>query len=553
MAVTVALGTLWLLAGATDLSVFAMNIATLLGLAVGIDYSLFMVGRFREELAAGRDVAGAVEVTVENAGRSIFFSGLAVIIGLLGLVSFPFMSLRSMGVGGALVVVVSVLSALTLLPALLGLLGRRVNALRVIGRSGRESAFWRSWSQWIMRHPAPVLLATLALVAVLAWPVTRMVTEVPGASALPRGSEARRGYDILQERFAVGALAPVDVIATWADGLEPLEPQSLERLYGFGRELERLPGVERVVSVVNLPGVTSAAEAAGFWRAVEQPASLRPPGGEDATLPGIVQGLIGARQLERVERLADLTTAPGTALFRVVPESLPTSSDAQALATRILEGPRPPGTTLYVAGASITVHDFVSTISERFPWIIGFVVCVTMVVLLLLLRSVVLPVKAVIMNVLSLLAGYGAMVWVFQEGHLEWLFQFRSSGAIDAEIPVILFCTVFGVSMDYEVFLLSRMREEWERTGDNREAVSFGLQKTGRIVTSAALIIVIVGGAFAFTSILVTKAIGVGLAVAVALDATVIRILMVPAAMRLLGRWNWWLPRWLGRVLPRVE
>jgi RND superfamily putative drug exporter len=206
-----------------------------------------------------------------------------------------------------------------------------------------------------------------------------------------------------------------------------------------------------------------------------------------------------------------------------------------------------------VAGASITVHDFVSTISARLPWIIGFVVCVTMLVLLLLLRSVVLPVKAVIMNVLSLLAGYGAMVWVFQEGHLEWLLQFRSSGAIDAEIPVILFCTVFGVSMDYEVFLLSRTREEWERTGDNREAVSFGLQKTGRIVTSAALIIVIVGGAFAFTSILVTKAIGVGLAVAVALDATVIRILMVPAAMRLLGRWNWWLPGWLGRVLPRVE
>jgi len=166
---------------------------------------------------------------------------------------------------------------------------------------------------------------------------------------------------------------------------------------------------------------------------------------------------------------------------------------------------------------------------------------------------VILPVKAVVMNVLSLLAGYGAVVWIFQDGHLEWLFGFKSSGAIDAELPVILFCTVFGVSMDYEVFLLTRMREAWDETGDNLAAVKFGLTRTGRIVTSAALIIVVVGMSFAFTSILVTKAIGVGLAVAVALDASVIRILMVPAVMRLLGRWNWWIPGWLDRRLPRIE
>jgi RND superfamily putative drug exporter len=208
---------------------------------------------------------------------------------------------------------------------------------------------------------------------------------------------------------------------------------------------------------------------------------------------------------------------------------------------------------LYVGGTSMTVHDFVHILYRTFPWIILFVVCVTAFVLLLLLRSVVLPVKAVIMNVLSLLAGYGAVVWIFQDGHLEWLFNFRSSGAIDAELPVILFCTVFGVSMDYEVFLLTRMREAWNETGDNVQAVRFGLARTGRIITSAALIIVVVGLSFAFTSILVTKAIGVGLAVAVALDATVIRILMVPAFMRLLGRWNWWLPPWLERILPRIE
>ena len=315
--------------------------------------------------------------------------------------------------------------------------------------------------------------------------------------------------------------------------------------------------MDRVTSIVTLPGMDSAAGAAAFWQGVEEAASATPR--EDAApqdgasgLPGIVQGMLGAEQVKGAQKLAAATTAPGTALFRVVPEAPPTSEEAQALAVDILEAGGPPGTTTYVAGASLTVHDFVDAIYSRFPWIIAFVVGVTGLVLFLMLRSVVLPVKAVIMNVCSLLAGYGAMVWIFQEGHLEGLFQFTATGAIDAELPVVLFCTVFGVSMDYEVFLLSRMREEWDATHDNVRAVSFGLARTGRIVTSAALIIVVVGLSFAFTSIVVTKAIGIGLAVAVALDATVIRVLMVPAAMRLLGRWNWWLPGWL-RWLPHIE
>jgi len=272
-----------------------------------------------------------------------------------------------------------------------------------------------------------------------------------------------------------------------------------------------------------------------------------------AGLPGLLQGMLGAQQRQAALRLSSLTTAPGTALFQVVPKDAPTSVEAQDLAVRIYDQPPPEGMSILVGGTSMTAYDFVHTLYERFPWIIFFVVCVTALVLLLLLRSAILPVKAVAMNMLSLLAGYGAVVWIFQDGHLERLFDFRSSGAIDAELPVILFCTVFGVSMDYEVFLLSRMREAWDETGDNVKAVTFGLARTGRIVTSAALIIVVVGASFAFTSILVTKAIGIGLAVAVALDATVIRILMVPAVMRLLGRWNWWIPGWLDRLLPRIE
>ncbi|MCX6362590.1 MAG: MMPL family transporter, partial [Actinobacteria bacterium] len=552
MAVTVTLGAFWVLAQFLDISVFAMNVATLLGLAVGIDYSLFMVGRFREELGAGHTVAEAVEITVEYAGRSIFFSGLTVVVGLLGLVVIPFMSMRSMGLGGALVVIFSVLAALTLLPALLGLLGSRVDRLRVLGRSGKEGAFWGRWSDWVMRHPVPVLVGTLLVVLVFAWPVLHIEREIPGATALPQRSESRQGYDILQTRFDVAALSPIYVLATWTTGAGALEPANLRALFEYGRRLQTLPGVARVSSVVNLPGIETPEAAARFWRAVQRPAGSGPP--PNATsLSGLLQGLLGAQQREAALRLLSLTTAPGTALFQVVPKESPTSVEAQSLAVSVFELPPPEDMTVLVGGTSMSVYDFVHILYQRFPWIIFFVVCVTAAVLLLLLRSVILPIKAVFMNVLSLLAGYGAVVWIFQDGHLQWLFDFRSSGAIDAELPVILFCTVFGVSMDYEVFLLTRMREAWDQTGDNLQAVRFGLSRTGRIVTSAALIIVVVGGSFAFTSILVTKAIGIGLAVAVALDATVIRILMVPAFMRLLGRWNWWIPAWLDRRLPRIE
>ncbi len=552
MAVTVTLGMFWVLAQFLDISVFAMNVATLLGLAVGIDYSLFMVGRFREELSAGHTVAEAVEITVEHAGRSIFFSGLTVVVGLLGLVAIPFMSMRSMGLGGALVVIFSVLAALTLLPALLGMLGPRVDRLRVIGRSGNQGAFWSRWSDWVMHHPVPVLIGTLIVVLLFAWPVAHIEREIPGATALPQRSESRQGYDILQSRFDASALSPIYVLATWSGDTGALQPANLPGLFEYGKRLAAMPGVARVTSVATLPGIDTPEATARFWRAVQGPAgSGQQPAG--VSLPGLLQGLLGAQQRTAALRLRSLTTAPGTALFQVVPKDVPSSVEAQDLAVRISAQRPPEGMTVLVGGTSMTVHDFVHTLYERFPRIIFFVVCVTAVVLLLLLRSVILPIKAVVMNVLSLLAGYGAVVWIFQDGHLEWLFNFKSSGAIDAELPVILFCTVFGVSMDYEVFLLTRMREAWNETGDNLRAVTFGLARTGRIVTSAALIIVVVGGSFAFTSILVTKAIGVGLAVAVALDASVIRILMVPAVMRLLGRWNWWIPGWLDRRLPRIE
>ncbi len=548
LAVTVTLGVLYLLAQRFSLSIFTMNVASLLGLAVGIDYSLFIVGRFREELAHGASVAAAVETTVAHAGRAIFFSGIAVMVGLSGLLMFSYMSLRSIGVGGAIVVAFSVLSALTLLPAVLGLLGRRVDSLRIMGHGGTESRFWRAWSNWVMDHPVVVLIGTIIVITVFAGPILRIRTNVPTATSLPTSQEARRGYDILQARFDRGALNPIQVLITWqgtGTGAEATAPQNLVALYGYGRQLAALPDVESLTSIVNQPGLTSAQKTLGFW------SSVRSSGTGSAGLPSAAPRPSPARSAAATALLA-ATTAPDTVLFQVAPRSDPSGAAAQALSQTIKHLAPPPGYTVHVAGLSAGTRDFLSALYGRFPWVILFVVCVTYVVLLLLLRSAWLPLKAVLVNSLSIMASFGALVFVFQQGHLSGLLNFVPEGYVDATLPVIMFCTLFGVSMDYEVFLLTRMREAWLETGDNRQAVGFGLERTGRIITSAALIIVIVAGSFATTSILITKAIGVGLAVAIALDATIIRILLVPATMRLVGSINWWLPSSLERILPKT-
>ena len=549
-AVTVTLGSFYVLAQFVDLSIFAMNAATLLGLAVGIDYALFMVGRFREEVGAGRTVADAVEETVRHSGRAIFFSGLAVLVGVLGLMTIPYMSMRSIGLGASLVVFFSVLSALTLLPALLGVLGPRVNALRIFWRPEHEGRFWRRWSAWVMQHPWPVLAGTVALVVFLAWPMLRLTVDIPGATSLPTSTEARQGYDILARDFDPSALSPVEVVLTWEGDPDPLAPENLDRLHAFGRTLAAMEGAAGVTSIANLPGLDSTKALGEYWAAVRSGPRPMTPAPEEVPL---WQGMLGDQQRKAALRLLERSTADGIALFRVAPESLPASAAARELSTAIRDMPPPPGARIWVAGVPAATLDYIDGLYSYFPWIVVFVVVVTGAVLLLLLRSALLPIKAVIVNSLSIAAAFGVLVWVFQDGHLESLFRFDSSGAIEADLPILLFCSVFGISMDYEVFLLSRMREAWLETHDNQASVAFGLEKTGRIVTSAALIIVVVAGSFMFTSIVITKALGVGLAVAVALDASVIRILMVPAAMRLLGRWNWWLPDWLERRLPHVE
>ena len=550
--VVVALTALYFLAGVYDMSVFVLTIATMLGLGLGIDYALFAMSRFREELVH-HPVSEAIPRTVASAGRSIFFSGTAVLIGLVGLMLFPYMFMRSMGVAGAFVVFASVIAALTLLPAVLAILGHRVNALSVRRRRRRDgvanSAFWARSAELVMRRPVFVLLIVGAVLFALLYPAMHMKVGVPEATVLPKKYESRLGDDIMREDFNYAGLTPMQVVATLPD--DPLSAEGLSKIRDLDERVERTEGVKRVESIYTV-GARGAREYA------ERLAEARQSAGALSTqLPALPEGispdgavtpegvanflaLPEARESGEIKNAINVYTAGDKALLWTTTESSPYTEEARDTVEKVRTVEPPTGTSLLVGGLSAGQKDFISNLYEKAPYAVAFVLGVTYVVLFLTFRSFFIPLKAVIVNILSLTASFGAMVFVFQDGNLSSLLGFTPLGFVDATLPILMFCTIFGVSMDYEVFLLSRIREAYEHGESNTASVAKGLVSTAGIITSAAAIIVVVTGAFTFTGIITTKAIGLGLAVAVLVDATIIRILLVPATMRILGDWNWW-------------
>lgn len=543
MAVTVTLGILFVLGQVADVSIFAMNVASLLGLAVGIDYALFMVARFREELAAGASVAEAVEITVGHAGRSVFFSGLAVAIGILGLVFFPFSALRSIGIAGALVVAVSVLAAITVLPALLATLGGRVNSWRILRVPTGTSRFWGWWSRWVLRWPVAALAISLLVIGAFAAPVLRMTTQMPTAAVLPSEAESRQGYEVLTREFDMGELTPINVALSWDGAPDPLTASRLPALANFGRLLASQQDVRSVTSVANLPHVDSPLALVFFWQAVK-------PALETGEAVRIGSREISAEQIAGLQQLAKATTAPGIVVYRVAPKADPSSATASDLVERLRRLTPPDGMTLSIAGESAARLDFYDGLTGRFPWVAASIIIATFVILVLLTHSLVVPLKAIVVNTFTILMAWGTIVYIFQDGHFERVLRFTSSGAVDAIMPIIIFCTLYGVSMDYEVFLLARMHECWRRTHNSHQSVAAGLTCSGRVIVSAAALVVVVAGSFAFTSISMTKTLGIGIAFAIALDALFVRMMLVPAIMRLAGRWSWWLPGRLNHRLP---
>src|SRR5215217_7889373 len=510
----------------TDLSIFVLNLATMLGLGLSVDYSLFVTSRYREELARnGGNVPLAVERTVATAGKAVFFSGATVLIGLMGLSLFEFMFLRSVGIVGVIVVAWSTVAALTLLPALLSVVGTRIDrfAIRRPRDDAAQGGFWVRLSLAVMARPVAVLIPTLALLLLLGSPFLRVNISSPDATILPPDLPSRQAFDILAAEFGPSEISPFLVVLQSDSPGDIYSREQLGSIYDVGAWLANDPRVTRVQSIV-------------------------PP-----TLPR--EQAIGLAQLQRGLSRLGVDTAAGrlanddAAAIVAYTSYLPNAAEDKALLAE-LRAMELPGLTLLVDGGTAEIVDIVGLMYADFPKAIALVVAATYLVLFMLFRSVLLPLKAVLMNALSILASYGALVWVFQEGNLSHFLGFTGLGFVEASLPVIMFCVLFGLSMDYEVFLLSRIREEWERTGNNTQAVAVGLQRSGRIITSAALLVVVVAGSFVTADVVLIKALGFGIALAVFLDATVVRALLVPSTMRLLGDWNWWLPSSLHRLLP---
>jgi uncharacterized membrane protein YdfJ with MMPL/SSD domain len=514
---------IYFLSQQTEMSVFVTNVASMIGIGVAVDYSLFVLARYREEVQAGVDPAEARRVAMRTSGVAVAFSGITVMISLAGLFMVDSTTIRSMAMGAIVVVAISILAAVTLLPALMGLLGRRAYSrgrLAVLGgllvrslrwrrrRPGRtdpdrvKAGFWQRWTNRVMSHPVISALASAAVLLTLAVPALSLEWGDGALRQFPKQNETRVGAELAARATGQGSAGPAQVLVEFDHG-----------------------------KVADRPNAGSLRDYVAGLRRDREVATVAPP----------------------------LTSKDGrSALIVLTAKHDPESPQAGGLLDRLrADAGSGKGVAtrakVEVGGTTAAVEDFKDLVAGSLWKIALFVMGFSYLVLLILLRSVLLPLKAVAMNLLSVAAAYGVLVIVFQYGWFDGLFGFQSLGYINSMTPPFLLAIVFGLSMDYEVFLLTRIKERFAATGDTRTAVAQGLAASARTITSAALIMVAVFAVFAGTGVPSIKEIGLGLSVAIALDATLVRLVLVPAAMELMGSWNWWLPRWLDRILPRAD
>jgi putative drug exporter of the RND superfamily len=501
------------LAGFTTVSIFALNLTTAMGLGLSIDYSLFVVSRFREERAAGHEPSDAVARTVATAGRAVFFSGLTVAASLGALLVFPIAFLRSFAYAGIPVVGLAVVGAVVVLPAVLAMLGDRLDRLSLPRRTSPavSGRFWRHTADLVMKRPIPVATAAILLLLALGAPFLHINFGLPDDRVLPESAGVRQVADEIRNHYDSNEAGAISVVlpASRTDVDAPA-------IDTFAREVSSIDGVSRV-------------------------------DGPTGTYVDGVQVVADSPLAARFEG-----NGVGGTWLAVVPSVEPISSEGEALVEHIRALPSPTAGDVLVGGTSAQLVDLKDSVFARLPWAILIVVAATFALLFLMFGSLLVPAKALVLNTLSLTATFGAMVWIFQDGNLSGLLDFTATGMLDTTTPVLMFCVAFGLSMDYEVFLLSRIKEEYERTGDNRTSVAAGLARTGRIITAAALLISIVFMSFATSSVSFIKLFGVGLTLAVLMDATVVRATLVPAFMRLAGDANWWAPAPLRRIYERV-
>ncbi|GCE10186.1 MMPL family transporter [Tengunoibacter tsumagoiensis] len=520
-------------------NVFIISVVSITGLGISIDYSLFIVRRFREELARSNNNEEAIIWTIATAGEAILFSGLTVMIGFTGLLVLHVSFLNSFGLGGLIVVGSAVCAALTLLPAILSILGRRVDALRIpflsrfVGVAPRKSAgqdvshevrqsFWHYWALSIMKHPLLVLTVVTLVLLTLGWPIFSLNIGTPDTSALPKGTESRQAYDILSAQFSSFSNRPVEILVQSSDHSNILSSPNLEKVANLTNWLQKQ---EHITNVTGLLTPTRNTQLN------EQQLMVLYSTGTYQQQPALAQFVAA-------------TTADDTTLLSVENNTQIDSSAGKALITHLRSDhtAAAQGLRVLVGGYQASSLDFTNSLYTNFPLAIAFILASTFILLAIMFRSILIPLKAIIINLLSIGAAYGVLVFVFQWGNFQSVLNFTPNGFIDSPVPILLFCTLFGLSMDYEVFLLSRIREEWLHTGNNTQAVAYGLEKTGGTITNAALLFLLISASSIFSSLITTQEYGIGLTVAVLIDSTIIRVLLVPATMRLLGKWNWWLP-----------
>ena len=510
-----------LLTDVTTMSAYVINVITLLGLGLAIDYSLFLVGRFREELALSDSVQSALDATITKAGRTIMFSGSTVIISLLSLMVFPEIFLNSMGMSGAAVVATAVLLSLSVVPASLRILGHRINALSIPKRRNAThhrrastDGFWYRFSQFIMQRPVITLVAALvALLGIGSQFLDAHLTN-PDIYSIPQSLSSWQVNDVLAQDFHNISTEPITVIMHTSGS--PLLASNLTNLSQYVSRLEQLHGVASVDSLLS-----------------HLPVSARQSTGDAGlTHSSLVSHTLLAQYVSGDYVQMTIFTHDG-----------PQSSAAEQLVHTIRNLPTPAGFTVYTGGVSAALVDLLHSLADHLPYALAIIFCATIILIFLLMGGILVPIKAVVLGIISLSAAFGILVWVFQDHHLASLLSLTALGSIDATSAVLIFAIAFGLSMDYEFFLLSRIKEEYEKTGDNRHAVAHGVQKTAGIITSAALLLISVIGLFTISKISLIQQIGLGLAVAVAVDSTLVRMVLVPATMRLLGPANWWAPK----------
>jgi RND superfamily putative drug exporter len=533
LAIVLALGLLSVLSHVLAIDAFAINVVTILGLGVAIDYALFLISRYREERFASGDDGVDEEVrtmralarAVATTGRLVLFSGITVVASLAGLLVFGQPFLRSVAIGGMAVVLLAALLALVAVPALISMLGPRLERGRrphLFGFTDDGShEFWRNLARSVVQHRVAICVGATVGLMLLATPFARLQPSRADVRSLPPNEEARRVAEILPRDFPETAMTPLSVVVEMREDIA--DGDQLGDLFDYTERLKALPTVQRVESMFYYAQVRDRSAAEELQTALQQVVS-RPSSPRAQALGAIMHG--------RYARVSVISSAQ------------PDSTSGQKLVEQLRAVAPPPDARAQVFGHAAAMYDSARSMRDRVPWMMLVVCSAMFLVLFIAFRSAILPLTAMAMTTLSLTASFGAIVYIFQDGRLQSLLNYQALGTTDASLPVVMFAVIFGLSMDYEILILGRIREAYQRTRDTEAAIVEGVARTGRLVTGAASIMVVVFSAFAAAPLVFIKALGLGMALAIALDATVVRMLLVPSTMALLGRWNWWTPSW---------